>query len=315
MKHALFYLLILVPLYVMAQNPCLIGQSFHVVILGSSTAAGVGPSSSDSTWVNRYRKYIQAVNPPNQVTNLAQGGTTTYHILPDWCNAPANRPQPNSTRNVSEALRLNADGIIVNMPSNDAALGFSVAEQLTNFRAIVNHADSAGIPVWVCTTQPRSFNISKRQVQMQVRDSVLQIFGTKAIDFWTGLADSVNQIDSAYDSGDGVHLNDAAHCILFQRVQAKNILPNLVNTLPQPDLFLYNLKRLQTFCGQKRDTFQVGISNLGLATQYALPIRWQLTSATATITYWDTLYGGISTCLDTFSKVSLNVGFPFLGQC
>ncbi|MEM6349031.1 MAG: hypothetical protein AAF927_34410, partial [Bacteroidota bacterium] len=62
-----------------AQNlDCLALQDFKIVVLGSSTAAGSGASSSDSAWVNRYRQYLQSINPDNQVVNLAQGGYNTY---------------------------------------------------------------------------------------------------------------------------------------------------------------------------------------------------------------------------------------------
>ncbi|MFT5667674.1 MAG: lysophospholipase L1-like esterase, partial [Vicingaceae bacterium] len=65
-------------------NGCAQNSPIHVVVLGSSTAAGTGPSSSDSAWVNRYRRHLQALNPQNVVTNLGVGGTTTYNIMPDW---------------------------------------------------------------------------------------------------------------------------------------------------------------------------------------------------------------------------------------
>ena len=93
------------------QNPCLGNTDFHIVILGSSTAAGTGPSSADSTWVNRYRKYLQEINPNNLVTNLAIGGTTTYHIMPNWFAPPPNRPASNPNNNVSQAVALGADVI------------------------------------------------------------------------------------------------------------------------------------------------------------------------------------------------------------
>jgi hypothetical protein len=52
---------------------------------------------------------------------------------------------------------------------------------------------------------------------MAMRDSTLARFGARAIDFWTGLAQQDGSIDPAFDSGDGVHLNDAGHEILFRR--------------------------------------------------------------------------------------------------
>ena len=55
-------------------NPCAQLESYKIVVLGSSTAAGAGVSSSDSAWVNRYRNYLESINPDNEVINLAVGG-------------------------------------------------------------------------------------------------------------------------------------------------------------------------------------------------------------------------------------------------
>ena len=290
-------------------NPCLKGYAYHVVVLGSSTAAGSGPSHPDSTWVNRYRRFLQGINPQNQVTNLAQGGTNTYQIMPDWYTPPSGRPTTNPTRNISEAIRRNADAIIINMPSNDAASGFSVNEQMANFSLMVSSADSAGIPVWVCTTQPRNFVQSSRiQIQMDVRDSVLSLFGDMAIDFWSGFADSIGGLDTTYDSGDGVHMNDRAHRILFQRVKAKNILSQLTDTLGKPDHFILEIKNAYAVCGTTFDSVWVGISNRGDTGNYHLPLRWRLENLTSGIItqHYDTLFNGVGTCVRIARSFSFN---------
>lgn len=289
-------------------NPCVRAQAFHMVILGSSTAAGSGPSSSDSTWVNRYRKYLQTINPQNQVTNLAQGGTNTYQIMPDWYVAPSGRPATNVLRNVSQAIRLQADGIIVNMPSNDAASGFSVNEQMANFILISQVADSAGIPVWVCTTQPRNFTPAKVQLQMDVRDSILSFFGSQAIDFWTGFADTTGHIDSNFDSGDGVHMNDAAHKILFERVRDKQLLSQLIDTLSIPDHSIYSIQKSQMICGAEWDTIYIDIANAGTPGGYNLPVKWLIEDVAQSVNtiVWDTIYGGINTCESQTIKLAFN---------
>lgn len=208
-------------------TPCAQLTDIHVVVIGSSTAAGTGPSTSDSVWGNRYRSYLQAINPQNRVTNLAIGGTTTYHIMSSWFVASASKPATNPTNHVTEVINLGADAIIVNTPSNDASNGFGLAEQMSNFIAISNAADSFGIPVWICTTQPRNFgSVALKAMQTNVRDSVLSYFGNFVIDFWTGLADGNDDILLQYNSGDGVHLNDAGYALLVQRIINEEI-PNL----------------------------------------------------------------------------------------
>ena len=237
-----------------------------VVVLGSSTAAGTGPSSSDSAWVNKYRKHLQAINPANEVINLAVGGTTTYHIMPTGFVSPiAGRPSPNSQKNISMAISLNADAIIVNMPSNDASNFFTPAEQLYNFDSLVAAGTAAGIPVWICTTQPRNgFNSTQIQWQIDVKDSVLSRYGNNAIDFWSTIATITGSINPLYNSGDGIHLNNAGHAILFNRAEAVDIPSSLCNDSTPTDYAIEVLRPTNfSGCGDSSLNWQVIVKNTG----------------------------------------------------
>jgi lysophospholipase L1-like esterase len=217
-------------------NPILFqAESVRIVVLGSSTALGIGPYNPNNAWVRRYRNYLQGINPANEVINRASGGYTTYHIMPSGYLPPPNRPAPDSNRNISNALSWNPDAIIINLPSNDAAFGYSVSEQLANYDSVLAVADAANVPVWISTTQPRNLSASGRQNLMDMRDSTFTHFGDKSIDFWTDLAMPNGTINPIYDSGDGVHLNDAGHGILFNRVVAAGILDSLLSDLKIPE--------------------------------------------------------------------------------
>ena len=190
-----------------------------IVVLGSSTAEGTGASTPDSAWVNRFRASL-ANDTRFEVVNLARGGYTTYHILPTGAEIPAGvNITPDPERNITHALTYDPFAIIVNMPSNDAANNFSVSAQLDNFAAVTTAAGSQDAEVYVATTQPRNFtDPAQIALQREVRDSILAIYGDRSIDFWTGLATENGFIRPEYDSGDGIHLNDAGHAILFRRV-------------------------------------------------------------------------------------------------
>ena len=259
-------------------NPCVQATSIHVVVLGSSTAAGSGPSTPDSAWVNRYRNYLQDINPLNQVTNLAIGGTTTYHIMPTGYIAPTGRPATNPTNNITQAISLNADAIIVNMPSNDASNGFGINEQMANFITIKNTADISNIPIWVCTTQPKTaFSASGNLIQTGVRDSILSYFGSYAIDFWTGCADVNNDIDPLYDSGDGTHLNNTGHRILNNEVINAEILNIIIDTLAFTDHILTDLYyENNSICGDSNTTINAVITNLGLNSSTTIGINFEV---------------------------------------
>lgn len=209
------------------------GDSLHrtgkcrIVVIGSSTAAGAGAAHPDSAWVSRYRAFVQTLHPKNEVINLARGGYSTYHLMPATAPPPAGRPRPDTARNISKALALQPDAIILNLPSNDAAAGYGLDEQLSNFDAIVQTANGAGVPVWVCSTQPRHFSADKILLQLVARDSILLKYGAFAVNFWDDLAEPNGLLQGQVNCGDGIHLNSTGHRLLFERIRGKNILQQL----------------------------------------------------------------------------------------
>ena len=199
------------------------GTAVHVVVLGSSTAEGTGASVSESSWVGRYRAALQQLNPDHVVTNLALGGYTTWHVRPTGAPYPVDRPAPDPMRNVTRALSLGADAIIINLPTNDVAAGYSIGEQVANDDLVRSVAAAASVPVWVTTSQPRNFSGAFLDSLKKLRDTTFVRYGRYAIDFWNDLAAPSGTILPAYDSGDGIHLNDAGHRILFERALAEDI--------------------------------------------------------------------------------------------
>lgn len=197
----------------------------RIVVLGSSTAAGAGASVADSAWVNLFQSSIFQQNTRFEVTNLAKGGYTTYHILPTGTPIPTGVTLTVDTaRNVTKALSLNPFALIVNMPSNDASYSFTPQQQLDNYTLIVNTAQNSSVKVWVCTPQPRNFgNAFQIQIQRAVMDSILTRYQSYAINCWSGLADTAGFIMPMYNSGDGIHLNNMGHRMIWNRVTEKDM--------------------------------------------------------------------------------------------
>lgn len=197
-----------------------------IVILGSSTAAGTGATDKDSAWAGRYAKACQARPKPWNVVNLGVGGYTTFHIRPTGAKAVAGRPAPDTAKNITKALSLNPKGILINMPSNDANSGYSAAEQKANYDTLAALCQRAGIGLWVCSAQPRTTLINdpaKKAAHLEVKDWIFTRFGTRAVDFWNGLARSDASIDPIYNAGDDIHLNDRGHRLLFERVMGEDV--------------------------------------------------------------------------------------------
>ena len=201
-----------------------------VVVLGSSTAEGYGPEHADSTWVNRLRVHLDGVDPRFEVLNLARGGYTTYHVLPAGSAVPDDLGgAPDPRRNIDAALARDPDAIVIGLTSNDSAYGYAVDEQTANFEAIAAAAEAAGVPLYVTTTAPRDLDDAGRQRQRDVRDWILQRFGDRAIDAWTGFALPDGRLDPRWDSGDTLHQNDAGHRLIFERVRASGLAEDVLS--------------------------------------------------------------------------------------
>ncbi len=189
-----------------------------IVILGSSTAAGTGAKPIDSAWVWRLTAYVLSHDSSATVINLAVGGYTTYDIMPTGFTPPPGRPKPKDGHNISKALSFHPDILIVNLPSNDAANEYPVREQLSNYAVLVGQITNPTVQLFVSTTQPRNFTKPEQlRIQMDMRDSTYLRFGSHTMDFWTGIANPDASLKGEFDSGDGIHLNNLGHRILFER--------------------------------------------------------------------------------------------------
>jgi chitodextrinase len=204
-------------------------QTYKIVVLGSSTAAGAGVDDIDSAWVWRYTTYLRKVYPNFSLINLALGGIRTYSILPTGTSVPSSE-FVDVDRNITKALSYMPNGIIINLPSNDASANIPAANQLANYDIIIRAAHNANVPVWVTTPQPTKLGKFTTQIQLDMVSATFSVFGDFAIDFWTELVVPVARLNDKYDCGDGIHPNSAAHKYLFQQVVAKNI----------PDYLMYN---------------------------------------------------------------------------
>ena len=274
-----FFTLLLLPLqFLLGQsNACLESQEFRIVILGSSTAAGSGVSTSDSAWVNRYRNYVQGINPDNEVINLAQGGFKTYDVMPTGFTPPPGRPLPNTSKNITMALSLNPDAIIVNLPSNDNSSGYSVAEQLFNLDSLYALSNLNNVPIWICTTQPVHYSTAaQRQIQEDLKDSIELKYGSFSINFWDTIALPNNGIDPIYNT-DGTHVNDAAHAIFASRVIGKNILQFLYSPVTYTDFWAKSVQvELPSLCGDTFTNFKVVVANIGAANSSTTTVYFTL---------------------------------------
>lgn len=191
-----------------------------IVVLGSSTAAWESPDS----WVNQLKNQMVIQNKDYQIINLAVSGITSYHILDSNTKAKEGRPSVLVNNNITKAISLNPDAVIVNLPTNDIASGYSLKEILNNFRTVDSVASASQISVWFTSSQPRNLSLEKRLLLTEMKDSVLLEYASTSFDFYTGLATDNGEIKPEFSFGDGIHLNAAGHYELFKRVWTSKLI-------------------------------------------------------------------------------------------
>jgi acyl-CoA thioesterase-1 len=200
-----------------------------IIILGSSTAAGTGATPPDSAWANRVQAAVNKNGLKANFINLAVSGYTTYYAMPSGYSA-ANKPAPDTARNVTKAISLKPVLVILNFPSNDIAEGYSDDEILNNYAAIIHKLDSAKIQYIIFSTQPRDFPDPAERMRLKtINDKIIAVYTYRVNDFLDQLSTSTYSINPLYSEGDGIHLNNAGHAIIAKATLKQAIFVSVVN--------------------------------------------------------------------------------------
>jgi len=208
-----------------------------LLILGSSTSTCFfGPSSVDSCYVTRLQKYYQSLGLQVTLDNRAVAGDNIYSAMPLNYTPPLGRNNPRPYNNITEGLAGNPDIVLINFPSNGYDY-FTVDEVMNCFRTLKQTANNAGKPCYITTSQPRNDPDTYKTVEVrtkmaEIKSRIIAEFGSFAINFWDGIANPDNSLQDMFQV-DGVHINDAGHRILFNRVLEKNIF-NTQPSQPSP---------------------------------------------------------------------------------
>jgi hypothetical protein len=188
-------------------------------IIGSSTAAGEGATTFDSSWVARTVLYYRNLGELTSYHDIAISGTTTWTGMPSSFVPPTGNPQPPSpdpTANVTRILQLGSNVVVVGYPTNDIVFGYTLTQYLSNLRTIYDSVLKAGKVCYITTTQPRNdIPANVRQVLLVGRDSILNEFPQRSLNFWDPVVDPATLgILTQYSAGDGIHLNNAGHAVI-----------------------------------------------------------------------------------------------------
>jgi acyl-CoA thioesterase-1 len=185
-------------------------------IIGSSTALGVGAQTLSWAQALQRTYAYRSVS----IRNLAIAGMTTYEALPTGSPTVASRPVPSLTANVDAALATSPKLLLVSYPTNDTANGYAADETVGNLLTIRSAALSRGVPVIVLSTQPRNLDTTQLARLAEIDGLVSQNVGPCFVAVREALAGPDGRLAPQYDSGDGIHPNDAGHALIHDRVAA-----------------------------------------------------------------------------------------------
>jgi lysophospholipase L1-like esterase len=198
--------------------------SFKLTVIGSSTAAGEGASSSAKSWVALLARSLDdAVVPTFNSSNLAVGGYTTVELLPG----------SKADGSIDDAISGGPNLILVSLAgSNDLSAGTSQSTFLSRLTSMRDTARTAGVPVFFVSTAPKDLSDSERRALRDWATAMSTAFATCwvperdtaygpcFIDIFAPLANASLGVASAYGAGDGIHLNDAGHARIFEVAEA-----------------------------------------------------------------------------------------------
>ena len=199
-----------------------------IVFIGSSTTAGYGLGSRDSAYAQLVLRYYGAMGMLSDTVwnnvNLAQTGTDLFEGQPSWYKPTGSQRAPLAGKNVTAALALNPNILIVCYPTNSYDF-LSIPEIMQGYRRIKASVDSAGAICFITTTQPRTtFSPSEQTKLVTIRDSIIAQFPNNYIEFYKPYAVTNGMtFKPEYALGDGVHGNGLGQAQLFERFKEANV--------------------------------------------------------------------------------------------
>jgi lysophospholipase L1-like esterase len=195
---------------------------FRLAVIGSSTSAGEGASSTAKGWVSLLSKSLEAsVEGEFTSNNLSVGGYSSDDLMPDG-----------SSGNIDDAIDRDPNLILVALAgSNDLSAGTSKSQFLSRLSAIRERGEEARIPVFILTTAPKDLSNDEQEELQDWADTIQDEFGTCwtpgspqhspcVIDVFEPLANSGLGVRSEFSAGDGIHLNDTGHAEIARLTEA-----------------------------------------------------------------------------------------------
>ncbi len=304
-KHSLKELVILILMFFLAMKgfgsttinePCLSVSKVKVVVIGAKSTLS---KDGEHSWVEKYSKYLKTFNQDNEIVNLTNTGLNSYHIVPTGSSSPIGRPKSDPEFNISKAISLNPDAIIVNLEDTDLIENFQANEQIINIMLIAGEANKANIPVWVNTPKPmlQLDEIHSPRV-IKVKNLIQQRFNPFVVNFWDELAQENGLIKKDFLSPDGKTINAAAENKMMEELVKADIHQYCARRKYKggKDIAIYSLTAQNQ--ENKTQKFDVTIANSGNQINEEIKITIELVNQVnnKVVSRTQTLKKGLESC-------------------
>ncbi|WP_433814858.1 SGNH/GDSL hydrolase family protein [Flavobacterium johnsoniae] len=189
-------------------------DNVFTVIMGSSSAYGVGASLPSNSWAQMLQKAVE-----DTLYNLSYPGYTTYKFLPSNVSNFRNI-SPDNERNISAALKLSPKIIIFSITTNDIASGYSIDEYLNNIKIMTDLCAEKEVEFIITSTLPRNpLSLDKRKALYDLNRKLEEKFGERYLEIFDWVANPETYTwKEGLCASDFIHPNDAGHMIIYQNV-------------------------------------------------------------------------------------------------
>lgn len=117
-----------------------------------------------------------------------------------------------AVKRMNEIIELRPKKVVIFIGCNDIRSGVAAATWQANFNTMNSTLSAAGITVYNCLPAPEDL------VNLTTLKTWIESNLPNVIDLWTPFLDGVSGLATAYDPGDGVHLNSAAQAIVASQI-------------------------------------------------------------------------------------------------
>ncbi len=206
------------------------------MILGSATAAGEAVANPRRAWARHSQYEFTRFDTRRRVYNLGRERFNVWALLPTGDAVPPGI-MIDTARNLTAALDLQPEVLIVNVPDAASTSDTAITLQLAAYARIMQQAEAEGVKIYLASPQPRVVDADEIARQVAMRDSMLSRFGAARItDVWTRLATAEGSMRPEFDFGDGVQVNDDGHREISRQVLAQ-ALENDLSCRPPSSIF------------------------------------------------------------------------------